>query len=91
MLAPQLKLQNLTVLVDYNQIQSLGRTNDIIDQRNHSHSPELLSMFEEIADRLRNKWEEQHGEDPAHERAALAEIRGKLTQAQVRLAAGVTE
>jgi len=36
MLAPQLKLTNLTTLVDYNQIQSLGRTNDIINQRNLS-------------------------------------------------------
>jgi transketolase len=34
MLAPNLKLGNLTVLVDYNKIQSLGRTDDIIDQRN---------------------------------------------------------
>ena len=34
LLAPQLKLGNLTVLVDYNSIQSLGRTEEIIDQRN---------------------------------------------------------
>ena len=36
MLAPQLKLSNLTVLIDFNQIQSLGRTNEILDQRNLS-------------------------------------------------------
>lgn len=34
MLAPQLALANLTVLIDYNKIQSLGRTDEIIDQRN---------------------------------------------------------
>ena len=46
--------------------RAIATYRDIIDQRNHSHSPELLSMFEEIADRLRNKWEEQHGEDTLH-------------------------
>ncbi len=34
MLAPQLKLRNLIVLIDFNFIQSLGRTNEIIDQSN---------------------------------------------------------
>lgn len=34
MLAPQLKLNNLTALIDFNFIQSLGRTNDILDQSN---------------------------------------------------------
>ena len=34
MLAPNLGLGNLTVLVDYNKIQSFGRTDEIIDQRN---------------------------------------------------------
>src|SRR3990167_8071110 len=36
MLAPQLKLENLTVLVDFNFIQSLGRTNEILDQSKKS-------------------------------------------------------
>jgi transketolase len=36
MLAPQLKLANLTALIDFNFIQSLGRTNEIIDQSNLS-------------------------------------------------------
>lgn len=36
MLAPKLRLQNLTVLVDFNKIQSLGRTNEILDQSNLS-------------------------------------------------------
>lgn len=31
LLAPQLKLNNLTVVVDYNKIQSFGRTKEIID------------------------------------------------------------
>jgi transketolase len=31
LLAPQLKLDNLTVIVDYNKIQSLGRVKDVID------------------------------------------------------------
>lgn len=34
MLAPQLKLKELCVLIDYNKIQSLGRTNEVIDQSN---------------------------------------------------------
>lgn len=34
MLAPALKLDNLTVIIDYNKIQSFGRTNEIIDQSN---------------------------------------------------------
>jgi len=34
MLAPALKLDNFTVIVDYNKIQSFGRTNEIIDQSN---------------------------------------------------------
>ncbi len=32
MLASHLKLDNLTVIVDYNKIQSFGRTNDVINQ-----------------------------------------------------------
>jgi len=34
MLAATLKLKTLTVIVDYNKIQSFGRTNEIIDQSN---------------------------------------------------------
>lgn len=34
MLAATLKLTNLTVIVDYNKIQSFGRTNEVIDQTN---------------------------------------------------------
>ncbi len=34
MLAPNLKLDNLTMIIDFNFIQSLGNTNDIIDQSN---------------------------------------------------------
>jgi len=36
MLAATQKLDNLTVIVDYNQFQAFGRTNEIIDQRNMS-------------------------------------------------------
>lgn len=36
MLASTLKLDNLTVIVDYNNLQGFGRTNDIIDQKNLS-------------------------------------------------------
>ena len=32
MLAAHLKLDNLTAIVDYNKIQSFGRTNDVINQ-----------------------------------------------------------
>lgn len=34
MLAPSLKLDNYTVIIDFNKIQSFGNTNDIIDQSN---------------------------------------------------------
>ena len=34
MLASSLKLSNLTAIIDYNKIQSFGRTNDIINQEN---------------------------------------------------------
>ncbi|HEY0826627.1 MAG TPA: transketolase, partial [Bacilli bacterium] len=34
MLASTLKLNNLTAIIDYNQIQSFGRTNEIINQAN---------------------------------------------------------
>ncbi|MCE2928065.1 MAG: transketolase, partial [Candidatus Caenarcaniphilales bacterium] len=34
MLAASLKLDNLTVIIDYNKIQSFGNTNEIIDQSN---------------------------------------------------------
>ncbi|MDD9898596.1 MAG: transketolase [Candidatus Melainabacteria bacterium] len=34
MLAPNLGLNNFTVIIDYNKIQSFGNTNDIIDQSN---------------------------------------------------------
>ena len=36
MLASTLKLQNLTVIIDYNQLQSFGRTNEVINQENMS-------------------------------------------------------
>jgi transketolase len=36
MLASTLKLTNLTVIVDYNQLQSFGRTNEVINQENMS-------------------------------------------------------
>jgi transketolase len=36
MLAATLKLTNLTVIVDYNQLQSFGRTNEVINQENMS-------------------------------------------------------
>lgn len=42
MLGAHLKLTNLTVLVDYNQIQSYGRTNEVIDQ---SNMPERWKTF----------------------------------------------
>ena len=32
MLAAHLKLKNLTAIIDYNKIQSFGRTNDVINQ-----------------------------------------------------------
>lgn len=34
MLAPSLGLNNFTLIIDFNKIQSFGRTNDIIDQTN---------------------------------------------------------
>lgn len=34
MLASTLKIDNLTVIVDFNKLQGLGKTNDIINQRN---------------------------------------------------------
>jgi transketolase len=34
MLAPQLQLGNLTVLIDYNKIQGLGNTDEILNQKN---------------------------------------------------------
>ena len=34
MLGSSLKLDNLTVIIDFNKIQSFGRTNDVIDQTN---------------------------------------------------------
>lgn len=34
MYAPSIKLSNLTAIIDFNKIQSFGRTNDIIDQSN---------------------------------------------------------
>ncbi len=34
MLAPSLKLENFTVIIDFNKIQSFGSTNEIIDQSN---------------------------------------------------------
>jgi len=36
MLAATLKLANLTAIVDFNKLQSFGRTNEVIDQRNMS-------------------------------------------------------
>jgi transketolase len=36
MLASTLKLKNLTVIIDYNQLQSFGRTNEVINQENMS-------------------------------------------------------
>jgi transketolase len=36
MLAATLKLTNLTVIIDYNQLQSFGRTNEVINQENMS-------------------------------------------------------
>lgn len=42
MLAPNLKLDNVTLIVDFNFIQSLGNTNEIIDQSNLN---ERLSAF----------------------------------------------
>lgn len=34
MIAPQLNLHNLTVLIDYNKIQGLGQTDEILNQKN---------------------------------------------------------
>lgn len=34
MLAPCLKLANLTAIIDYNKLQAFGRTNDVVDQTN---------------------------------------------------------
>ena len=64
MLASHLKLNNLTVILDYNKIQSFGRTNQVINQepiadRWKSFGWEVLEInghnFKELADAFEKK------------------------------------